>query len=322
MKKIILGLVILTTVVISGVFLYRRTQRASAQNQNTSSETAVTLSSQKNNRKPRSSTDLDSTKKDHLNIEYDQIQGVDKNLLSLDIYNTSEESQPKPVIIMVHGGGWSVGDKANDTIVNPKKDYFGELGYIFVSINYRLAPDYFFPDYPSDVANAVNWVYQNISKYNGNPNEVFLMGHSAGAHLAALVSVDSAYGLDSSKLKGLILLDGAGYDIPLALETSNKNIRTDTFIQAFGSDSETHKKASPIYQIQNNTKIPNTLILFVERREDSKLQSSNLHQKISDSGNLSQINGISNTSHEGINTNLGNPDFEATKILTEFLEKN
>jgi acetyl esterase/lipase len=319
MKKIIIGVVILAVLVTSGVFVYKKVKKTYAEN---SADSSIPKSPIAGQNQSSSKNSLNSSKEEYLNIEYDKIQGVDKNLLSLDIYNSSKQGQPKPVIIMVHGGGWSIGDKANNNVINPKKDYFAELGYIFISINYRLSPDYFFPDYPLDVAKAVNWIYQNISNYNGNPNHIFLMGHSAGAHLAALVGVDSRYGLDSSKLKGLILLDGAGYDIPLALETANTEIRTEMFKQAFGTDLVAQKQASPIYQIQLDKKIPKTLILFVQKRKDSQIQSGNLHQKISDSGNISEIYPILNTSHEDINTNLGKSDFEATQRVTKFLAED
>jgi acetyl esterase/lipase len=228
---------------------------------------------------------------------------------------------------MVHGGAWSVGDKANENTITPKKDYFADLGYIFVSINYRLSPQYFFPDYPTDVANAIKWVKNNITNYGGNTDKIFVMGHSAGAHLVALSVFDKNYGLQDLGLKGLILLDGAGYDIPLTLKSTDKEIRIEAFQQAFGKDLEIQKQASPIYHIttlqtdsENTDKqLPKTLILYVERRRDSKEQSENLHQKLIQSGHRADIFPISNTTHEQLNTNLGKPDFLATQKVESFL---
>jgi len=221
---------------------------------------------------------------------------------------------------MVHGGAWTTGDKANENIISPKKDYFKDLSYIFISINYRLSPKYTFPDYPNDVASAIKWVSLNAANYGIDSNKIFLMGHSAGAHLASLVIMDKSYDLGGLNLQGLILLDGAGYDIPLSLKNSNKEIRTEIFEKAFTTDLETQKKASPIYQIEKNSKIPKTLILYVEKRPDSKEQSNNLYQKILETNSTAYIFGVLNTNHEEINTNLGKPNFLATQKVTEFLK--
>ncbi|NBW83657.1 alpha/beta hydrolase [bacterium] len=114
------------------------------------------------------------------NIKYQSLSGVADNLQSLDIYAPalSNPCSGVPVIIWVHGGGWMIGDKLN---LNSKAEFYRSLGYILVSVNYRLSPDVRvdpslsesrikFPDHPNDVGAAVAWVHKNISGYGGNPS--------------------------------------------------------------------------------------------------------------------------------------------------------
>ena len=121
-------------------------------------------------------------------VEYKQLSGVEENLLSLDIYYTSETNVKKPVVIYVHGGAWSIGDKASQ--LDNKIALFESLNYVLVSINYRLSPFPYeltnpdrvmFPVHNNDVADAIKWVYDNIDTYGGNSNKIALLGHSAGA---------------------------------------------------------------------------------------------------------------------------------------------
>jgi len=144
-----------------------------------------------------------------LNLPYATIPGVNPNLLSLDVYAPAT-GQNHPVIVMVHGGGWQRGDKANANIATNKYRHFTQAGYVFVSINYRLSPAVKHPAHVQDVAKALAWVAKNINRYSGNPARIYLMGHSAGAHLAALVATDQRYleaaGENLQLLKGVILL--------------------------------------------------------------------------------------------------------------------
>lgn len=120
------------------------------------------------------------------------------NLQSLDIHTTNPAEDGKsakltPVLIMIHGGGWRRGDKAGVGVTRHKAPHFVASGYVYVSINYRPSATPDGPKHPAhvqDCAKAIAWVHDNIAKYGGAPNRVFVMGHSAGAHLAALVSTD------------------------------------------------------------------------------------------------------------------------------------
>ena len=133
----------------------------------------------------------------------------------LDLY-TSATVPVKGVVVFVHGGYWDSGDKSEYPFV---ADSLTAQGFTTVIVNYRLVPEITFPSYAEDVALAVDWVFDNVANYGGDPTKVFLMGHSAGAHIAALVAYDERY-LDnlgsSTDLAGFVGLAGPYDFLPLA----------------------------------------------------------------------------------------------------------
>ena len=168
------------------------------------------------------------------NISYDHIDGVDPKLLSLDIYTSrrAKRNPARPVVAMIHGGGWRRGDKANRPMWQFKAPHFVGNGFVYVSINYRLSSKPDDPKHPAhvrDVAKALAWLSDHVAEYGGDPDRMFVMGHSAGAHLAALVSTDhrrlKEEGKDLSIIKGTICLDTAASDIP-RLSTNSAPIRS------------------------------------------------------------------------------------------------
>jgi len=106
----------------------------------------------------------------------------------LDVYyDKSLLKKRRPVIIHVHGGGWCEGSKDKEGYMG---DFFQKKGYVSVLLNYRLYPQTeSIDDMVEDVYTALKWVNKNIKNYGGNKNEITLMGHSAGAHIATLTTV-------------------------------------------------------------------------------------------------------------------------------------
>lgn len=149
-------------------------------------------------------------------VQYICREGCDPALTSLDVYLPAPAG-PHPVIIYIHGGAWQNGDKIPVSNV----DAFKRAGIAIVSINYRLSPAVKHPAHVEDVAAAIAFIRDNAGKYEIDPGKIFLMGHSAGAHLAALVATDrrrlAVHGMAPAELAGVILLDGSSYDIPLLL---------------------------------------------------------------------------------------------------------
>jgi acetyl esterase/lipase len=169
---------------------------------------------------------------------------VNPALNHLDVHVPDGGGSGLPVMVYVHGGGWATGTKEHTAY---KDELFTGDGYVFVSLNYRLSPDpgdleagnrVMFPDHPQDVAEAIRYVYDNVHLAGGDNRQIFLIGHSAGAHLVALVGTDptylNAFGLSMDVIKGVCPLDTAAYDIPARLAYSWSTL----FYNAFGTPEE------------------------------------------------------------------------------------
>ncbi len=174
------------------------------------------------------------------------IRYADSNdpLHTLDIY-TCRNFNKAPVFVFIHGGGWNKRDKDE---VGSQPKLFNSSGMIVVSLNYRLAPAIRHPENVRDVASAIAWLHKNIAKLGGDPNRIFLMGHSAGSHLAALVATDerylAAHGLHRNQLAGVISLDGSAFDIPDRIKNGSEKIAENCRL-AFGESLEVQVDGSP-----------------------------------------------------------------------------
>lgn len=164
------------------------------------------------------------------NIRYANAPNVDPNSQALDIYTLDLPLTNAPVVMYVHGGGGDRGDKALSFDLGEKTAYFiAKEGFVFVSVNYRLGKDGGFPNAHQDVADAVAWVHDNIASFGGNPNQIFLSGHSFGAGVVVQVGTNEMFlknaGKDPSVLKGVIVIDGGGI--------SGREFKKDEYLPAF-----------------------------------------------------------------------------------------
>jgi acetyl esterase/lipase len=128
----------------------------------------------------------------------------------LDVYQPSRpRGAARPVIVFWHGGGWVDGSKGFYRFVGAA---LAQLGYVTVLPNYRVYPEVRFPAFMDDAARAVLWVQQHAAEYGGDPRRLVLMGHSAGAHMAAMLALNATYlaraGADTHDITGLIGLSG------------------------------------------------------------------------------------------------------------------
>eukprot|EP00833_Pecoramyces_ruminatium_P012022 jgi/Orpsp1_1/1186054/evm.model.c7180000096646.2 len=132
---------------------------------------------------------------------------------NLDVYYHNPVLSNRPVVVHVHGGGWCEGSKDKEAFMG---EFFQKNGYVAVLINYRLYPETEnMDDMVEDIYNALRWTIKNIRKYGGNPKNISLMGHSAGAHLATLTTVKAALEMKVNDivlkpvhLKNLVSLNG------------------------------------------------------------------------------------------------------------------
>lgn len=244
-------------------------------------------------------------------------------LQKLDFYPTTA-AKPAPLVIFVHGGGWKRGDKSNATGQFKAPHYNGQ-GYHFASINYRLVPEATVEQQASDVASAVAKLLADADRLKIDRRKVVLMGHSAGAHLVALVGTDPQYlraaGLSHADIKGVIPLDGAAYNVPEQMD-ENARLMGDTYLQAFGTDLERQKALSPtLHAAAPNA--PSFLILHVQRR-DGTAQSNGLGEALRRAGTDAKVQGFDGRGlkgHAEINRKLGDPDYPATPVVDAFLKR-
>ena len=238
----------------------------------------------------------------------------------LDVYAPAD-GQDHPIVVWIHGGGWRQGDKR---AMHEKPQAFVDRGFVFVSINYRFVPQVTIREMTADVAKAIRWVHDHAREFGGKADTLFVMGHSAGAHLAALVCTDDRYlkaeGLPLSIVKGCVPLDPAAYDIPQrVIDTGPEKAGTGKAI--FGDDTAAHRDLSPMTYVGKVKSIPPFLILHVVGRRDSTQQSKRFAEALREAGVSAAVVGAEGKTHGTINTELGLADDKPTKAVFEFVQR-
>ena len=154
-----------------------------------------------------------------------------------------------PVVLFVHGGNWNAGDK----------DIYGFLGRNFakndivtVIPNYTLSPNADYNTMAQQIAQALQWAQMHIADYGGNPQQIYLMGHSAGGHLIALIATNPKYLENVSAIKGIILNDAAGLDMKSYLEKIPPTA-VDNYDVTWTTNPNNWKEASPVYFLSEKT---------------------------------------------------------------------
>jgi acetyl esterase/lipase len=137
-------------------------------------------------------------------------------LQTLDVYTPVAANGPVPMVIFFYGGGWREGSKDNYRFVASS---LTEAGYVVVIPDYRVFPEVVFPEFVEDGADAVAWALQHASDFGADREKVFLMGHSAGAHIAALLVTDQRFlarnNVDATALAGFVGLSGPYNFLPI-----------------------------------------------------------------------------------------------------------
>ena len=249
---------------------------------------------------------------------------------TLDIY-TPAEGKNHPIVVWIHGGGWHSGDKKD---VKQKPQAFTDKDFVFVSINYRLqvwtdlhlSPGVTIKQIAEDVARAIRWTHDHAGDYGGDPNTIFVMGHSAGAQLAALVCTDDHYfkaeNLSLAIIKGCVPVDGDTFDLPMRIATVHKKgdkKLAERDRQRFGDDAM-QKDLSSITHVGKDKHIPPFLILHVAYHPETRGQSQRLLQVLQEEDTPASTYAAEGKNHTTLNDDLGTPDDQPTKALFEFLD--
>jgi acetyl esterase/lipase len=186
----------------------------------------------------------------HSDIPYQAIDPATRTPeQSLNVFAPRNQQELHPVLVFIHGGSWNSGRKEQYKFLGRN---WARKGVVTVIIDYPLSPQATYHQMAGSAARAVQWVQQHIREYGGNPDRIFLSGHSAGGHLASLISLNNAY-FDSlgmaNPVKGTILIDAAGLDMYGYL-LEEKFTSGHTYLNTFTSDPERWKDASPIFHLR------------------------------------------------------------------------
>ncbi|WP_078117794.1 alpha/beta hydrolase [Thiosocius teredinicola] len=262
--------------------------------------------------------------------EDDQLQRVDAGALPSDIQITNDVPYGEharhrfdvyaphgvhdaPVVFMVHGGGWRRGDKAHDRVVENKVKRWLPRGFVFVSTNYRLVPDADPVRQATDVARALAAFQRRAAEFGADPRKVILIGHSAGAHLVALLTADPSLAAQQgvSPWLGAVLLDSAALNVPDTMRAPPRIMRK-VYKNAFGDDPNYWRKASPYHALV--AKGPPVLaVCSSQRRDDPCGAADSFVARMHALGRRGQVL-PQPMSHREINEQLGLPGSYTTAV--------
>lgn len=212
---------------------------------------------------------LDDSVKYQLDIAYG---GEKDSLQNLDVY-WNDAAKSANVIFFVHGGGWLSGDKK--TYRDIAESLAGQ-GMTVILVNYRLSPRVKFPAHVEDVAAAFAWAHEFVHEYNGDPQKIFLMGHSAGAHLISLIACNDQYirkyEISPRTIAGVITISGV-----FEIKTQEGGATREYLGMVFGEDEDVWARAScKNYFSKSKNTLPEFLITWVEA-ENELIVNENLN---------------------------------------------
>ena len=255
-------------------------------------------------------------------VRYAATPGVEEALQRLDVYRPLGEG-PFPVVVFVHGGAWYTGDKRSS--VYEKATWLTEGGIALVSVNYRLSPKptaspdpdrITFPVHPEDVGRAIAFVLDNAETWDLDASRLALMGHSAGAHLAALVGLDARFltnaGAPAGTVGCVVALDTHAYDIPFYLANEAGALSTRVYENAFTASPDTQAEASPIMHVGGSSE---AAFLLVRQDDPSRaVTTARFRDGLAEGGHDVTEFVAAGLDHRGINTDLGTdrqPEYNA-----------
>jgi len=255
--------------------------------------------------------------KAHLGLPYAATNNARQ---TLDVY-TPAAGKNLPVVVYIHGGGWQAGDKSE---VHKKPQAFADRGFVFVSINYRLLPEATIKQMAQDVAKAIRWVHDHAKDYGGDPDTMVVMGHSAGAQLAALVCTDERYlkaeGLPLDPIRGCVPIDGDTYDVVMQIKTVEPvdAKRAERFRIKFG-DEKMQVELSATTHVAKGKNIPPFLFLHVADHPETKGQALRLVKLLQDAGVPAKAYPAQGKTHDTLNNDLGVAGDLPTQELFSFV---
>jgi len=229
---------------------------------------------------------------------------------AVDVYLPPGALRDAPVIVMVHGGAWKIGDKANTGSVENKLRHWLPRGYVFISVNYRMLPQAMAYAQAQDVAAALRWTQAHAADWGASNRRIILMGHSAGAHLAALLS--SKPSMVGQPWAGTVVLDSAAMKISTTMSGRHPKF----YDEAFGSDPAGWTQASPMDQWTPSA-VPMFLVCST-KRPDKPCDDARAFQALAKQANVPMPVLPRPLTHAEVNRTLGLPG-EYTEAVDRFI---
>ena len=245
------------------------------------------------------------------NVSYAAGKPAEHKTDQVDIY-LPEGKKLFPVVLAIHGGGLTAGDKSEETHIGRT---LARAGVGTVVINYRLSPSVSHPGHIEDVAEAFAWVKHHIADYGGDPSNVYLVGHSAGAYLISLLALDPHYlavhKLSPADIGGVISVSGF-YDVTSVAPSRSRQI--------WGYDPVVWRAASPIHHVRANA--PPFLILYADHDELwRRSQNQEMAAALKKAGHPKvEIRQILHRDHMSVWYNINDGDEVANSILSFVLK--
>lgn len=230
----------------------------------------------------------------------------------LDVYRSLVPREERPLIVFVHGGTWSRGDKKDYLFVG---ESFAKEGFDVAIINYRLAPEYIFPSYIDDLVLALNYLNQQQNKLEISTEHVILMGHSAGGfNVMSAVYHPQAYLLEcKQQIKAIVGLAGPYHF----------DYQGDIYLEQAFNPHIPYQDVMPYYFVEHN-QIQHILLLAEKDRMVANSNTLDMHQKLLEKGNKSQIYSVPKTGHItliGSVSSFFSPYFDTKQVILSHLDQ-
>jgi acetyl esterase/lipase len=232
----------------------------------------------------------------------------------LDIY-VPDGARSAPVIVSIHGGGLRAGDKSRQTFVGQR---LASAGHVTVIVNHRLSPGVSHPAHIEDIAEAVAWVKKNIAAHGGDPGRIFVIGHSAGAYLAALLATDrrflGAHGMRPQDLRGVVPVSGFFY-------VDRAGVAPDRPKDTWGTDVNVWKSASPGTHVESG--LPPFLLLYADGDDEwRRKQQAEFADAVRAKGNRDiATRMITGRTHNTVWDEMAKGEEETSRAIVEFVSR-
>jgi acetyl esterase/lipase len=232
----------------------------------------------------------------------------------LDVYAPTvlSDAASRPVVVFFYGGSWESGDRADYRFV---AQALASQGVVAVLPDYRVYPEVRFPDFIADGASALRWAKDHAARFGGDPDRLFVMGHSAGAHIAAMLALDPRYlravNMSPRQLRGMIGLAGPYDFLPLQSET----------LKTIFGPSDERWRSQPINFVDGSNP-PMLLITGTDDTTVSPGNSARLAAKVRARGGPVAVKTFPDVAHAGLIVRLAEPfrgDGAVLGAITEFV---